>query len=89
MKLNPEFMLQQVAGNWIVVPMGQASLDFNGMITLNETGVTLWKALESGGTVEDLAKALTSEYDVSMELALQDAAAFVQKLKDAGCVEED
>lgn len=89
MKLNPEFVLQQVAGNWIVVPMGRSSLDFNGMITLNETGVTLWKALELGGTVEDLAKALTNEYDVSMELALRDAAAFVQKLKEAGCLEEN
>ena len=88
MKLNPEFVLQQVAGNWIVVPMGWTSLDFNGMITLNEPGVTLWKALEAGGTIEDLAKALTDEYDVSMELALQDAAAFVQKLKEAGCMTE-
>ena len=89
MKLNPEFVLHQVAGSWIVVPMGRASLDFNGMITLNETGVTLWKALEAGGTMEELAKALTSEYDISMELALQDASAFVQKLKEAGCVEEN
>ena len=89
MKLNPEFVLQQVAGNWIVIPMGQTSLDFNGMITLNEPGVTLWKALEAGGTIEDLAKALTDEYDVSMELALQDAAAFVQKLKEAGCMTEN
>ena len=88
MKLNPEFVLQQVAGNWIVIPMGQTSLDFNGMITLNEPGVTLWKALEAGGTIEDLAKALTDEYDVSMELALQDAAAFVQKLKEDACMKE-
>lgn len=89
MKLNPEFVLQQVAGSWIVVPMGRASLDFNGMITLNETGVTLWKALEVGGTLEDLARALTAEYDISMEPALRDAAAFVQKLKEAGCVVEN
>ena len=71
MKLNPEFVLQQVAGSWIVVPMGRASLDFNGMLMLNETGVVLWKALEAGGSVEDLAKALTKEYDVSMEQAVQ------------------
>lgn len=89
MKLNPEFVLQQVAGSWIVVPMGRASLDFNGMLTLNETGVVLWKALEAGGSVEDLAKALTKEYDVSMEQAVQDASAFLRKLQEAGCLEEN
>ena len=89
MKLNPEFVLQQVAGSWIVVPMGRASPDFNGMLTLNETGVVLWKALEAGGSVEDLAKALTKEYDVSMEQAVQDASAFLRKLQEAGCLEEN
>ena len=89
MKLNPEFVLQQVAGSWIVVPMGRASLDFNGMLMLNETGVVLWKALEAGGSVEDLAKALTKEYDVSMEQAVQDASAFLRKLQEAGCLEEN
>ena len=89
MKLNPEFVLQQVAGSWIVVPMGRASLDFNGMLTLNETGVVLWKALEAGGSVEDLAKALTKEYDVSMEQAAQDASAFLRKLQEAGCLVEN
>lgn len=88
MKLNQEYVLQQVAGSWVVVPLGQASIDFNGMLTLNETGVTLWKALEAGGSVEELAKALTAEYEVSMELAMQDAAAFVERLKTVGCLEE-
>lgn len=89
MKLKEDYVLQHVAGSWVVVPMGKAAVDFGGMLTLNETGVTLWKALETGGEVADLARALTAEYDVSMELAEKDAAAFVQKLRAVGCLEED
>lgn len=88
MKLNKDFVLQQVAGSWVVVPLGQTAIDFNGMLTLNETGVMLWKALEAGSSVEQLAQALTAEYDVTMAVALQDASAFVEKLKNVGCLEE-
>ncbi len=88
MKLNENYVLQQVAGSWVVVPLGKAALDLNGMLTLNETGVTLWKALEAGSDLEAMARALTAEYEVSMELARKDAAAFLEKLKDAGCLEE-
>lgn len=88
MKLNENYVLQQVAGSWVVVPLGQAALDFNGMLTLNETGVMLWKALAAGADLEAMAQALIAEYDVSVELARKDAAAFLEKLKSVGCLEE-
>ena len=81
-------MLRQVAGTWVVLPLGQATLDFNGMLTLNESGVLLWKALEQGSSREALADVLTGEYDVSRETALADVDGFVKKLSRAGCVEE-
>jgi len=45
MKLKEGFMLRQVAGEHVVLPVG-ADVDFNGMITLNETGAFLWNRLE-------------------------------------------
>lgn len=45
MKIKEGFMLRQVAESWVVVPMRNEELDFNGMITLNETGAFLWKRL--------------------------------------------
>ena len=38
MKTKKGFMLRQTAGRNIVVAVGQASEEFNGLITLNETG---------------------------------------------------
>lgn len=87
MKLKENFVLRQVADTWVVLPLGAASLDFNGMLTLNETGALLWKALEQGGDREKLADALTAEYDVDRATALADVDEFIQKLVSAGCAE--
>lgn len=50
MKLKENFVLRQVADTWVVLPVAEATLDFNGMLTLNETGAVLWRALEQGGS---------------------------------------
>lgn len=88
MKLKENFVLRQVVNTWVVLPLGQATLDFNGMLTLNESGVLLWKALEQRGDREALADVLTREYRVSREIALADVDDFLSKLAEAGCVEE-
>ncbi len=85
--LKDGFVLRQVADTWVVMPLGQVSLDFNGMLTLNETGALLWQALEKGGDAEALTNALTAEYDVSAEQAREDVDAFLAKLQQAGCLQ--
>ena len=88
MKIKNNFVLRQVAKTWVVLPLGQATLDFNGMLALNESGGLLWKALEQGCDRETLVQVLTGEYVVSREVALADVDAFLRKLLDAGCIEE-
>ena len=87
MKIKEDFVLKEVAGAWVVLPLGDATVDFTGMLTLNETGKMLWYILENGTTREDMAKALTEEYDVSYEQALSDVDEYVKKLTDVGCLE--
>lgn len=86
MKLNENFVLRQVADTWVVLPVGQISVDFNGMLTLNEPGALLWKALEQGGDRESLAEALLNEYEVDQATALADVDEFLTKLNDIGCL---
>jgi len=86
MKLNEEFVLRQVADTWVVMPLGQTSVDFSGMLTLNETGALLWKTLENGGDRLALVNALTAEYDVAQAEALADVDVFLAKLQEIGCI---
>lgn len=87
MKLKNGFALRPVADTWVVLPLEERSIDFNGMLTLNETGALLWRALEQGGDREALADALTAEYAVDRAQALADVDEFLESLKKAGCLE--
>lgn len=87
MKLKQNYALRSVANTWVVLPMGTETVNFNGMITLNESGAFLWRALEHGGDRESLADALMQEYIVDREEALADVDVFLQKLRTVGCIE--
>lgn len=87
MKLKENFALRPVADTWVVLPLGEESVNFNGMLTLNESGALLWQALEKGGDREALADALMAEYVVDRAQALADAEAFLDKLRKVGCLE--
>ncbi|MGN0558951.1 MAG: PqqD family protein [Acutalibacteraceae bacterium] len=87
MKIKDGFLLRQIAGGTVVVPVGKASVDFNGMITLNETGAFLWKLLENDISEVELLQRLTAEYDISEDIAKADINAFIGKLKDAGLID--
>ena len=87
MKIKDGYLLSEVAGNHVVVPVGNVS--FNGMLNLNETGVLIWKKLEAGCEESDLVAAFLEEYDVSKERAEQDVAIFVNKLREAGIIDDN
>ncbi len=88
MKLNENFVLRDIAGNHVVLPLGSASVDLNGMLKLNSSGVLLWNTLEKGSNMDGLVEALMAEYEIDRETAHSDAVAFVAKLMQFGCVEE-
>ena len=87
MKIKDGYLLREVAGNIIVVPVGEASMNFNGMINLNETGAFLWKLFEKGADAKTLLKSLLNEYDVSEEQAKMDITDIINKLYDAGVLD--
>ncbi len=83
MKIKENFMLRKVADTFVVVPVGDAVADFNGMINLNEAGAFLWQQLEKETTAEEVVKAMLEQYDVDEELAKTDVDKFIAELKAA------
>lgn len=75
---NPEFILREIAGESILVPTGQAALAFNGLASLNASGVFLWGLLERERSLAELGLLLAREYGLAEETARADAAAFLQ-----------
>ena len=87
MKLKENFVLRRVLNTWVVLPLGAATVDFNGILNLNDSGALLWQRLEQGADREELADALTSQYEVSRSQALADVDEFYDILVRAGCAE--
>lgn len=88
MKINENYVLRQIADSWVVLPLESATLNFNGMITVNESGSFLWSMLEKGCERDQLVSAMLAEYDVSREEACADIDAFIKKLLEIGCIDE-
>lgn len=86
MKLKEGYLLREVAGNYIVVAVGSAVKEFNGVINLNESAAFLWKQLSEDKTEEELVNALLGEYEVTRDIAEKDVKAFVEKLTQAKLV---
>jgi hypothetical protein len=88
MKIKDGFMLQSVAGSTVVVPVGERSISFRGMLTLNELGAFVWKELQEETTPEKIAEKITAEYSVDSETALKDVNSFVDRLREKDFIEE-
>lgn len=87
MKISDGFLLKTVAGKNIVVSVG-AEVNFNGMLTLNDTGVFLWNLLKNHTTKEEMLKKMLAEYDVEENIASTDIDNFLIKLRDAKILED-
>ena len=88
MKIKDGFVLREVADSFVVMNVG-GELAFNGMITLNEVGAFIWKAVENGDNAEEIAKKITLEYEIDYETALSDTKVFIEKMNGVGVLEQE
>ena len=87
MKIKEGFVLREIAGEYVVIALGSASLIFNGMIKLNESGCLIWKKLCDGCEREELIETVLSEYDVPRQTVEADVDRILDLLKGANILE--
>lgn len=80
MKVRQGFKLRPLGNEFILVGEGIEQVNFNKMITMNETAAYLWQKVMDGQDFDaaKLADLLTAEYEVSHEQALADAETTIQ-----------
>lgn len=89
MKVDKEFVLREIAGDYIIIPTGKTVLDFNGLITVNEVGADLWNMLQEEVTMDDLVQGILKEYEVEEEVAREDIQEFLVTLEKSGILKKD
>ncbi len=73
--------MREIAGEYILIPVGAAAVEFQGIMTLNESGLFLWRMLQEECTEEKLVLALTEEYEVDIPTAQADVKKFLLQLE--------
>ena len=87
MKIRDGYIVREVAGTAVVVPLG-ADSTFHGMLKLNGTGCFLWEKLTEETDRDGLVSALLAEYEVEEELAARDVDAFLATLEKLNVLEK-
>ena len=82
MKIKEGFAKREIAGSHIVVPVGKTAMEFNAMITLNDSGAFYWDCFQKDITVDDAVKMVLDEYEVDEARARADVEKFVEMLKE-------
>jgi hypothetical protein len=89
MKIKEGYLVREVAGSTLAIPVGEEAGSFGGMLRLNETGVFLWHLLEKDTDAAALVDALLAEYEgVDRETAARDVEAFLEGLRKNGILSE-
>ncbi len=85
MKIKPEYKLREVSGMNIVV--STAGMDFQGIITVNETAKFIWRMLEIGAEKSEIISALAKECNVNEAEITADVEEFLSTLEREDIVE--
>lgn len=83
MRANDLMILREIAGESILIPVGERVNTFRGIMSLNGSGVLLWQKLQQDCTEEELISAVLEAYDVDAETAAKDVREFLAQLKQA------
>lgn len=80
--------MRTVCREHVILAKGLQNVDFNKIISLNESAAYLWEAVQGKEfTPETLADLLMQEYEVDKETALADATEMAKAWMEAGICE--
>ncbi len=88
MKVKEGFVLRNVVGEHIVMPVGKNIDTFEGAIVLNDVSAFIWENLQRPVAREDLLRLILGEFEVEEQTAAKDLDAFLDKLRGHGLLEE-
>ncbi len=89
MKRKKGFTLHRICEQNIIVAEGKENVDFNNIVTMNETAAFLWETMaERDFGLDDMMAALLGEYDVTEDVARKDCTDLIDEWHEAGIISE-
>jgi len=73
-QISSNFIVTQVADEWLVVPTGEMAQQFNGMMSLNKSSRFVWEQFQKPNSIASVLQAMKAHYEGSahdMEVELR------------------
>ena len=84
MKIKEGFVMREVAGQYVVIAIGEASKTFHGMIKLNRTGKDIWEGIQKGFDKNQIVEFFIETYEAAREDVEKDVEEFLNQMKEVG-----
>lgn len=80
---------RQIDGETVLVPIRAGAADLQFLFVLNATASWVWSHLDGRHAVPDLARGLTTEFQVPLEQAEQDVKALLGSLAELALIRDE
>ncbi len=88
MKIKEGFILKDVAGSKVVLPIGERQAEIKGIITFNEVGAEVFNMLDGTNSVEEIVRKIAKDYEAPCDTVQADVNNLIEKMKAHGLIEE-
>ncbi len=89
MKLDDDYLVREIVGESVLVPVGRKVIEFKGIMNLSPGGAFICRMLDKPCTFEQILGAFLDEYDVPENIAKADIEEFLGKLREFGVLQDE
>ena len=87
MKLNENFLIHQTESGEILIPVGEETKRFHGVVKLNSTGSEIVHLIENNDlSLEEILDHFYNEYPEEKERIKEGVISFINKLKEINAI---
>ena len=86
MEIKKKVILRSVAGEHMLIPVGETVFEYNGIFMMTDSGRLLWQSIEKGADENELISVLMKEYEIDSDTASADVKEFLEMLTAFGII---
>lgn len=87
MKKKENFILSNIAGEHIMMPVGPTALKFSGLILANDVSAFIWDNIEKADSPEEMAELICGQFEADYDEVQKDVTLLFEEMKKAGWIE--
>ncbi len=86
MKILKKVIVRTIAGDTMLVPIGETIEEYNGLFTLSPSAAFIFDCIQQGMEEPEILKSILNEFEVDEDTARNDMTDFISALREYGIV---